>query len=181
MENDGKMIKSRKDGELLYLFLAPLAVIGFWIGVEALLENFSSSAELLKRAPILRTLPYLFALLLLVAFEKHRMGKGWKSTLDLFGLKSPRAPQLKITFIGIAILAIGYTLSFYLWGEAPELRTTWPSSALKFMLEAGLAEELLFRGFLFRRLRERYSFARSACLSGLVFGSIHLINLTNGL
>jgi membrane protease YdiL (CAAX protease family) len=51
----------------------------------------------------------------------------------------------------------------------------WPWLALGLFAQGGLAEEALFRGYLFRRLRERHSFRRAAWLSMVPFTAIHLV------
>lgn len=47
--------------------------------------------------------------------------------------------------------------------------------ALGMFLQGGIAEEALFRGFLFRRMRERRTFWRGAGLAAIPFTAVHLL------
>ena len=48
-------------------------------------------------------------------------------------------------------------------------------SAFRFgIFQTGLSEEILFRGFLAKRLISRFGFATGNLLQGLVFGILHL-------
>lgn len=50
----------------------------------------------------------------------------------------------------------------------------WAAQVLLALLVAPVAEELFFRGLLFRSLR-RYGFATAALVSGAIFGAVHLV------
>jgi membrane protease YdiL (CAAX protease family) len=50
----------------------------------------------------------------------------------------------------------------------------------KFAIAQGIAEEVVFRGFVFARLRAGRSFLRAATLSAVVFSLVHLSNFLNG-
>jgi membrane protease YdiL (CAAX protease family) len=83
--------------------------------------------------------------------------------------------------------AVMITVATALLGHAPpEAEQVDPcvrGSALALLgpvviLGAPVAEEIFFRGFLFRGLRRRFRFWPAALISGLAFGAVHIIPMT---
>lgn len=101
--------------------------------------------------------------------------------LHEYGFRFPKNDQLRISAIGSLIVIFGYFVVSRIWTDAFWLNPNWKTLVIKFFLEAGLAEEVVFRGFLFRKLRTSKSFLQAATLSGIIFGATHLMNLFNGL
>jgi membrane protease YdiL (CAAX protease family) len=77
-------------------------------------------------------------------------------------------------------IAAGYGLIFGWLERSTSLEPNAALLAIKFLLAQGLGEELLFRGFLFRRLRETRGFWAAAALSVASFSFAHLANLVRG-
>jgi len=101
--------------------------------------------------------------------------------LDL-GLGRPRAAAVGVA-IAIGLILVGCLLLIVrLLGVQVAPRDGWPWLALGLFAQNGVAEELLFRGFLFRHLRAGRTFWRAAHLSLIGFVGAHLTMLaTNDL
>lgn len=174
------MMNSCKTARSFLLILVPVAVIGFWIGVESVLQRIPVAANALRIYPLLKTAPYLLALAGVFTAEKITAGLSWADSLAKFGFKWPQPHQIQPALTGIVILAVGYRLAIQYSAEPLTIQPNWPSNALKYFIQAGLSEEILFRGFLFRHLRTNMTFWRAAIINGAAFGLIHLFNFTNG-
>lgn len=79
-----------------------------------------------------------------------------------------------------AVLLCGGLLCFFplfgWWtGARIGVRGDWVVLGLGIFAQAGIAEEVAFRGFLFRRLRATRSFWRAATLAAIPFVAIHLL------
>ena len=86
-------------------------------------------------------------------------------------------------FVGLVAglpLAIAYLLIFGYFGVDPEPVPDVGLVVLKFFVAQGIAEEVMFRGFVFGRLRRGRSFLRAATLSAVVFALVHLSNFIAG-
>lgn len=107
----------------------------------------------------------------------------YKSSLVLRGLgfKTPTEPAVR------AALLIALTTLLFLPGLALAtgtrlgLQDNWPWIAFGVFAQAGLAQELTFRGYLFHHLRHHYSFQRVALLAAVPFvlGRILMSGTTN--
>ncbi len=98
-----------------------------------------------------------------------------------FGLGRP-VPRAVL----VAVLVGGLVVATYLSGAAAldirlQLRPQWQLVALGALLFHGLAEELVWRGFVFGRLRDRWSFWRSVAASMPLIALTHVpILLSSG-
>jgi membrane protease YdiL (CAAX protease family) len=102
-----------------------------------------------------------------------------------FGLgRAPLGPLLRAGVLGyLAYLAAGqlYALAFDPEGEqrivqqlgADDSMASFVAIGLLVIVVAPVVEELFFRGFFFRALRNRLSFPVAALVDGLVFGVVH--------
>ena len=72
-------------------------------------------------------------------------------------------------------LALVLPVAARLTGTPLALRSDWPKLAPGLFAQAGLAEELLFRGYLFGTLRETRGFWRAALLALPPFFLVHLL------
>jgi membrane protease YdiL (CAAX protease family) len=158
--------------------LVIFGIFAFWIGIDELVLK---GTELVKAYPLLTSVPYLAAIVFLIFMDSVAGHVPIPATLQQYGFRRPRPVQVRIAGIGIAIVILGYFAVSRIWAGAFQLSPHWQTAVIKFFLEAGFAEEVVFRGFLFRKLRASRSFLRAATLSGIVFGATHLINLVNGL
>jgi membrane protease YdiL (CAAX protease family) len=88
----------------------------------------------------------------------------------------PCAPRA----LGVAVLLCAALLAFFplfsrLTGTPLAVRADAAALALGIFAQAGIAEETLFRGFLFRHLRARRPFWRAASLAAVPFVAAHLL------
>jgi len=95
---------------------------------------------------------------------------------NALGLGRPKNPRAALLALGLTALLLAYFPLFAAVSGSP-LRPIpgWPWLALGLLAQGGLAEEALFRGYLFRRLRERHPFRRAAWLSMVPFTAVHLL------
>lgn len=107
--------------------------------------------------------------------EKLLFKNSFKESVKTVGLKSPTKIGLLTVFaisammlltIPLFALATGSTFSFY-----PE----WQFLILGLFFQAGIAEETLFRGYLFGHIRRKYTFWKAAAFAALPFILVHLI------
>jgi membrane protease YdiL (CAAX protease family) len=93
--------------------------------------------------------------------------------LRALGFRWPTARGLLTTLALCAVMLAYYGIAGFL---APlGLVAGWPLLAIGMFAQGGLAEELLFRGFVFGSLRPGRSFWRAAALSALPFAGVHLL------
>jgi membrane protease YdiL (CAAX protease family) len=84
-----------------------------------------------------------------------------------------RAPMRGIlAAVGIAALLALY---FPLLAPSATIRPGWPLEALGLFAQAGIAEETIFRGHVFGRLRATHTFWRATLLSAIPFVGVHLL------
>jgi membrane protease YdiL (CAAX protease family) len=90
--------------------------------------------------------------------ERLQTGAAGRVLRARMGLGRPGVPALAAA-AAIALLVLSvYPLTAALTGDTVVLRPDWPWLLLGVFAVHGLAEELLWRGFVFRRLREGRSF-----------------------
>lgn len=94
------------------------------------------------------------------------LGFGWPSLRGL--LAALLASLVLLAYLPLFILVTGQPLT---------LRVGWPWIALGVLLQGGIAEELLWRGYLFRRLRATRSFWRAAAIGMLFMVAQHTLLL----
>jgi membrane protease YdiL (CAAX protease family) len=109
----------------------------------------------------------------LLAFERLQ-GSGARGALRSLGIQRARKLPLLLA-LGMS-LALFASLPVYAWltGSGLEWRTGWPYLVFGMWLQGGVAEEALFRGFVFRHMRTGRTFWRAAWLAALPFTLVHL-------
>jgi porin len=103
-------------------------------------------------------------------------GKSFEESARAIGLKGPKLSKGLLTalviggilFLTIPVFALstGVTFGFY---------PGWQFLALGMFFQAGIAEETLFRGYLFGHLRQKHTFWKAAFFAGVPFVFVHLI------
>jgi membrane protease YdiL (CAAX protease family) len=86
-------------------------------------------------------------------------------------------PDMTVVSISVAVsaaLLASMPVIFRLAGAELVLPDTWPVLALSIWLLNGLAEETIYRGYLFRRLRAGHSFGRAVLLGTALAAAAHL-------
>lgn len=84
--------------------------------------------------------------------------------------------------IGVAVVLSAMMLAFFpLYSRLANVRlplqTNWPWILIGIISGVGIAEETLFRGYVFGFLREKRTFWQAATLSMILFGAMHLLLL----
>jgi membrane protease YdiL (CAAX protease family) len=91
------------------------------------------------------------------------------------GLGRPRAGGLITAAAVCVVLLLVVPVFAKLTADSPTFLPGWLSLLPGLFAQAGVAEEVLFRGYLFARLRQGRSFWRAAGLSILPFAGVHLV------
>jgi membrane protease YdiL (CAAX protease family) len=113
--------------------------------------------------------------LIVVAIERLAFGRGLRTGLLALGWARPRfGAILAATLISLGMLAF-FPVYSLVTGTPFTLRGDWAWILLGAIVLNGLAEETLFRGFVFGHLRQAgHSFGRAGLISLAIFGAVHL-------
>jgi len=93
-----------------------------------------------------------------LAVERWLGGPGTRAALLRLGFGRPGGRALAVAAAVSALVLLAYPLTAAVTGAAPTLRPDWPWLLLGIFAFHGLAEELVWRGYAFRRLRTGRSF-----------------------
>lgn len=114
----------------------------------------------------------------LLMFDKWYSGVSYNQVLSNLGLHKA---SFKKTFPGILIsvfLLTLYPVFYFIFGFKIYLNISWLLNLAGLFLTGGLAEEMFFRGFLFRHLRDSMNFKKAALTSMVLFAAAHLVMFT---
>jgi membrane protease YdiL (CAAX protease family) len=112
---------------------------------------------------------------------------GLAAVADQLGFRAPNRSNWPLLVFGGFLAAVGFGLVFSSLVAQPEQEELADNLGLDdgtgaviaagfaVMIAAPIAEEVFFRGFLFAGLRSRMPFVAAALISGVVFGSAHLL------
>ncbi len=107
--------------------------------------------------------------------EKILFGRSFMQSVGALGLTRPSKIGLLIA-VGISVLMLLTVLIFALLTNSTiDFYPGWYWLIPGLFFQAGIAEETLFRGYLFGYLRERRSFWKAAVWAAIPFVSVHLI------
>jgi membrane protease YdiL (CAAX protease family) len=110
-----------------------------------------------------------------IAAEMVMAGHSPAIAAAALGLRAPSWRGLGAA-LALSALLLGYFPIFALAaGTTVSLRTDAAVLALGILAQGGIAEETVFRGFLFRRLREWRSFWRATALAAAPFAGVHAL------
>lgn len=134
----------------------------------------------------LMNLPYVFnAVVVFVAvlftilfFNILVYGKTIGTSISDIGLRKTNLSGLVPGIFVSAALLFAYPLLGILLNTNITLADGWQWNTIGLMFTAGLAEEVLFRGYLFGGLRREMSFRKAAIISTIWFAIAHLIMFT---
>jgi len=107
------------------------------------------------------------------ACELALSGRTPVRALAALGLRIPDLRALLWTFALVGLLLGFYPLFAAATGAQLSIRADAIPLAIGLLAQGGVAEEVLFRGFPFRRLREGRSFWRAASLAAMGFVAVH--------
>ncbi len=145
---------------------AVLLIVVYVVG-NSLLDQASAALG----TEMVLTLPFDAALIAaMLAFAKKN------GLWDYYGLCAPKTPARRMLFYLPMLIVSTVNVWF---GAVP--RKGFAEGAVYFlaMIATGVAEELIFRGFLFRAMSRR-SVASAVALTSVLFGAGHIVNLVNG-
>lgn len=117
------------------------------------------------------------ALVLAVAIlvERWMFQTPLNQAFTTLGLGRPDGRGMLVAAAIGALLLVYYPAFAWATGATLQLRDGWPVQFLGLALQGGVAEELLWRGYLFGHLRRGRSFWNAALLSMLVMATAHLL------
>ena len=104
--------------------------------------------------------------------------KSTKNAAVDIGLKSISFKRVKTGLSLSLTILLMYPLLAYILDTTIDLNEKWGLNAIGLLLTAGVTEELLFRGFLFGKLRVTMSFRKAAGISVMAFSLAHLLMFT---
>jgi membrane protease YdiL (CAAX protease family) len=107
--------------------------------------------------------------------ERLGFGSSWRHACRALGLGRPRAIGLA-TAVAIST-ALVLVVPAYAWstGTRFDVVDDWPMLVPGLFAQAGVAEESLFRGWLYGHVRRGRTFRRAATLSVFPFAAVHLV------
>jgi membrane protease YdiL (CAAX protease family) len=146
-----------------------LGFVALWLTLDRLAASFGSTrgeAGLLVCAAVL---------VLAVAIEVLLTGRNFPAAVRALGLTMPCRHGLFGSLALGAALLFFYPLVSLATGMQITLQPQWLSFVPGIFAQAGIAEETVFRGFLFRHLRIGRTFWRAAILSAIPFCAVHLL------
>ena len=93
-----------------------------------------------------------------LAVERLLYGTGWRDAMRRFGFGRLGGRALVAAFVVGALVQLAYPLTAAITGATLTLQPGWPLLLIGLFAFHGLAEELVWRGYAYRRLREGRSF-----------------------
>lgn len=116
-----------------------------------------------------------------VLVERALFGRAWTDAPGLLGLGRPGGRALAAAIVVSGLVLLVYPLSWLVTGTAVRLRPDWWWLLLGVFALHGLAEEFVWRGYAFRRLREGRSFRSAVWLTMPLVVAAHVpILVTSG-
>lgn len=155
-------------------------------GMVRLLAGFVAAWAVLDRTAALTASVYgaaglvvaSAAIAALLVVEVWLFRTGWRGAFTAVGLGRPRGRALALAAL-IGALMLGFFPVFSLVaGASLVLRDGWALLVPGLLAQGGIAEEALFRGYLYGHLRRTRGYWRAACLSVLPFVAVHLLLFT---
>lgn len=111
---------------------------------------------------------------LLVVLERPRGGRT-RDTLRTLGCRAARPVAFVMAVLLSAALIGGLPAIASVLDMRLAMRDGWLSLAIGMVLQGGIAEEVLFRGYLFERVRRGRSFGRAAVFAAVPFTAVHTL------
>jgi membrane protease YdiL (CAAX protease family) len=113
-------------------------------------------------------------LALTLGAERLVTGAPWGAMVRSLGLGRAAPRALGVTLALCALLLAYFPLHSAVTGARLQMRSDWAVLAIGMFAQGGIAEETLFRGFLYRHVREGRTFWRGATLAAVPFVAAHL-------
>lgn len=110
-----------------------------------------------------------------VAIEVFVFKRTLRGAVIGIGLRPGRRNVVAWAAAGSVAMLLYYPAYALVTGTPLALRDDWSMLLPGLFLQAGIAEEVVFRGFLFHHLRGQWPFWRAATLSAIPFVAVHLL------
>jgi membrane protease YdiL (CAAX protease family) len=117
---------------------------------------------------------------LILYWTKQFFSFSWRESLKFLGFKAPNPRQLLAAVLILVPVMVGNFLAFQGYqreGVVVQLRWDWGTRLVGILVGAGLFEEALYRGFLFRFLRQGRSFISAALLTSGFWALSHFTHM----
>ncbi len=111
----------------------------------------------------------------LLIIEQVLFGGTYANAARTIGLDQPKARGIIVAIVIAKLMLFSVALFAWLTGTAFSLYPNWHVLMIGLFFQAGIAEESLFRGFLFGHLRQRHTFGKAVLLAAIPFVLVHLI------
>lgn len=121
------------------------------------------------------TLVCAIVLAVAILIEVLAYGKDNRDAVYFLGFVRPDLWWLGATVVLCAALLAFFPIYGAVTGTPLTLIDNWPLLAVGLAAQGGLAEEVVFRGFLFRHIRQSTTFWRAALISAVPFIAVHLL------
>lgn len=155
------------------------AVSGFWlrivVGAALFYAVIALSAEELGSLRGEAGLAVAaLTLAIVLAYDRFTFTRSFAQSWRELGLGAPAARGMAAGGLICVVLAAALLCAASLTGAGLTLRGDWAWLTLGILAQAGVSEELTFRGFVYGRIRATRPFWRAAALSIAPFALVHL-------
>lgn len=145
-----------------------------WIGIYIMCVNIFESLSIALGQPTLFTSIGLGGVsILLVLYLKHQ------NSLAAIGFQKIKHSSLKRSLYFIPLITLSLIQFFGSFNTELALPQILITGLL--MLNVGIIEEVIFRGLLYKAIRDKSGRTRAILISGFTFGLGHIINLLRGM
>lgn len=107
--------------------------------------------------------------------ERYLFGGSFKEAAKAIGLGRPTGYGLLVAGGVVALLLLTVPIFLLLSGSNVNMFPGWLTLLPGLFFQAGIAEETLFRGYLFGHVRRRHTFWKAAVFAAVPFVLVHLI------
>ena len=111
----------------------------------------------------------------LIFAEKVLFGKSFKESVKFIGLMRPNKIGPLTVIIICLIMLLSVLVFAFATSSSFSFYPNWQFLIFGLFFQAGIAEETLFRGYLFGHIRQKYTFWKAATLAAFPFILVHLI------
>jgi membrane protease YdiL (CAAX protease family) len=154
-----------------------LIIIGYLLlyGTFELTAKLTGDTTIPKNALFISACVLIAAVIVELVFFKSKIS----DLVKILGLGKPGSKAIIASIVITLLLFLCYPLITLITGFNFIIPANWIWLAIGVFVLHGIAEEVLYRGFLFRRLREGRSFWKAALLAVIFFTVAHLPIIIN--
>jgi membrane protease YdiL (CAAX protease family) len=110
-----------------------------------------------------------------IAAKIFLFNRSFKESVKEVGLTRPNALGILIAIVICVLMLVSIFVFASVTDSSFSFYTDWFLLIPGLFFQAGIAEETLFRGYLFGHIRKKYSFWKAAVISAVPFILVHLI------